>query len=100
MKPIEELREILQRIEEMTDPDDGSNYRSDDREGCLDTIHDLVAGALKDETFGEPAGDCSRCGGGVFHRIGKPGEFNHDCGDTPPTIHADPEPEERTKGPL
>jgi len=65
MKSNSEFREILERIEEMTDPNDGSNYRSDDREGCLDTIHDLVAGALK---------------------------YN-------PIIHADPEPEERTKGP-
>lgn len=49
MKTTSEFREILERIEEMTDPNDGSNYRSDDREGCLDTVHSLVTAALKSD---------------------------------------------------
>jgi len=33
--------EALEEIAECTDPDGGENYRADDREGCLDTVHAL-----------------------------------------------------------
>jgi len=36
---IARLREALAGIASMTDPDDPNSYRSDDREGCLDTVH-------------------------------------------------------------
>ena len=26
------------------------------------------------------AGQCDKCGGNVFHRSGKPGEYDHECG--------------------
>ena len=29
------------------------------------------------------AGDCTFCGGKVYHRAGKPGEFDHECARTP-----------------
>ena len=35
----------------------------------------------------EPAGTCASCNQPVYHRAGKPGEFNHDCSgeyDVPP----------------
>ena len=40
---IAELEEALREIAAMTNPDDSDSYRSDDREGCLDTIHALAS---------------------------------------------------------
>lgn len=37
------LREALQEIAEMTDPDQPDSYRADDREGCLDAVHARAA---------------------------------------------------------
>lgn len=31
----------------------------------------------------DPAGECSRCGGPVYNRAGKPGEFDHKCNPQP-----------------
>lgn len=39
------LKEALNDIAEHTDPDDKDNYRSDDREGCLDTVHAIATAA-------------------------------------------------------
>lgn len=46
----DELVEALRSIAEHTDPDGGDNYRSDDREGCLDTVHALARAALSRAT--------------------------------------------------
>lgn len=46
----EELRRlsvVLQDIAEMTNPDDPDCYRSDDREGCFDTVFYRASTALK-----------------------------------------------------
>lgn len=40
------LRAALQHIADMTDPDDGDNYRADDREGCIDMTYSVAANAL------------------------------------------------------
>lgn len=38
-KVVEDLRSRLSRIAAHTSPYDTENYRSDDREGCLDTVY-------------------------------------------------------------
>jgi hypothetical protein len=41
------LAKALEAIVEMTDPEpDGENYRADDREGCLDAVHEAARAAL------------------------------------------------------
>lgn len=40
------LREALNEIADMTDPDGDENYRSDDREGCLDAVFAAARAAL------------------------------------------------------
>ena len=44
------LREALTDIAAMTDPDDPESYRSDDREGCLDTVQAVARTALSLDT--------------------------------------------------
>jgi hypothetical protein len=43
---IETLVEALERIRQMTDPNDPGSYRNDDREGCLETVHACSTAAL------------------------------------------------------
>jgi len=40
------LLAALRDIAEMTDPDNPDSYRSDDREGCLDTVHAKATAAI------------------------------------------------------
>ena len=35
--------------------------------------------AAADKMGPEAAGNCSKCGGPVYHRPGKPGEYDHEC---------------------
>jgi hypothetical protein len=35
------LQDLIRRIAAHTDADDPESYRCDDREGCLDAVHDL-----------------------------------------------------------
>lgn len=44
---IDRLRTVLADIAVMTDGSNSESYRSDDREGCLETIHELSLAALK-----------------------------------------------------
>lgn len=39
-------REALETIEGATNADDPESYRSDDREGCLDTVHSIARALL------------------------------------------------------
>lgn len=41
------LKEALRHIVEMTDAENPESYRADDREGCLDTVHDTARRALE-----------------------------------------------------
>ncbi|HQR98111.1 MULTISPECIES: hypothetical protein [unclassified Polaromonas] len=43
---IERLRAALEDVAECTDPDKDDNYRSDDREGCLDAVFATASAAL------------------------------------------------------
>lgn len=43
---VEALRTALKDIAQHTDPDDGDNYRADDREGCFDTVYAIATRAL------------------------------------------------------
>ena len=43
--------------------------------GCK--LHRALAAA--DKMGPEAAGNCSKCGGPVYHRPGKPGEYDHEC---------------------
>lgn len=45
----DELRKALGDIQAMTDADDPDSYRSDDREGCLDAVHDAARQALANQ---------------------------------------------------
>jgi hypothetical protein len=36
-----------------------------------------------DPPASQPAGECNRCGGPVYNRAGKPGEFDHKCNPQP-----------------
>jgi hypothetical protein len=46
MTEVEQLRDALQRIKDMTDVDNPDSYRCDDREGCLDTVFAVASEAL------------------------------------------------------
>ena len=46
---IRGLESALVSIRDMNNADDPSSYRSDDREGCLDTTFDVADRALKGE---------------------------------------------------
>jgi len=59
----EGLEAAMSLIRAMTDPADEDNYRADDREGCLDAVHDAARAAL---TQGE-----SRQTGGQDARIAR-----------------------------
>lgn len=43
---LDVLRIALQNIAHDTDPDNGKNYRADDREGCLDSVFSTATNAL------------------------------------------------------
>lgn len=43
---IAELEKALRSIKEMTDADNPESYRSDDREGCLDTVFSVASRVL------------------------------------------------------
>lgn len=49
---VRALEEALQSIAEATDADDPESYRSDDREGCLDTVHAIATAALSPREHG------------------------------------------------
>ena len=52
------------------------------REGCQYCQANIVLcdkANVASET-GCCAGECTTCGGPVFHRDGKPGEYDHECG--------------------
>jgi len=42
----ERLEEALKTIADVTNPDDPESHRSDDREGCLDTVHSIALDAI------------------------------------------------------
>lgn len=44
---VEALARALDEIRTATDADDPESYRSDDREGCLDTVHSLASEAIR-----------------------------------------------------
>jgi len=46
MTEVEQLRDALQQIKDMTDVDNPDSYRCDDREGCLDTVFAVASEAL------------------------------------------------------
>lgn len=41
-----ELQDALERIRDMTNADDKESYRSDDREGCLDTVFSVASNTI------------------------------------------------------
>jgi hypothetical protein len=49
------LLDVLQRIARHTDPDDPTSYRADDREGCLETVHQIARDAVKEYKAKHPA---------------------------------------------
>ncbi len=49
-----DLLEALRSIAAMTNPDDPESYRSDDREGCLDSVQALAASAIAKAQGGQP----------------------------------------------
>lgn len=49
-----DLLEALRQIAQCSDGDDTENYRFDDREGCLDTVHSMAKEAIARAT-GEKA---------------------------------------------
>lgn len=48
----EKQRIALQEIADDADPDNGKNYRADDREGCLDAVFFTARAALATPTQG------------------------------------------------
>lgn len=54
------------------------------RKYVLEWASEVQRYAVKSETPERTeAGDCTFCGGKVYHRPGKPGEFDHQCASTP-----------------